>query len=132
MAAYPHRDPDGPGAPSQREFARYRLGVIADDLNSNKFVLLDAGSRIAFLHEGMALHGISSAHTILVECADETRNARLRERVHPELASAQMCGWGWYLHREAEEVGCEILETTNLPLVTSTAHVLCYFHLRPG
>ncbi len=127
MAGYPHTDPDEPGGPLQRAFARYWLGVIADDLNRGKSVLLDAGCRIAFLHEAMALHGISTAHIILVECADETRAVRLRERGHPELVNEQMCGWAHYLHEEAGELKCEVLETTSISLEASAAHVLRCF-----
>ena len=127
MAGYPHTDPDEPGGPLQRGFARYWLGMIADDLKSGKSVLLDAGCRIAFLHEAMAIHDISTAHIILVECADEIRAVRLRERGHPELVNEQMCDWARYLHEEAGDLKCEVLETSYITLEESTAQVLRFF-----
>ena len=126
MAGYPHTDPEEPGGPLQRGFARYWLGVIADDLRRGRSVLLDAGCRIAFLHEAIALHGISHAHIILVACADEVREVRLRERGHPELVNEQMCDWARYLREEAEKLKCEVLDTTSMTLEASTAHVLLY------
>jgi len=116
-----------PGGPLQRGFALHWLGVIAEDLKAGKPVLLDAQLRIKFIHEALTLHGIESARIILVECSDACREPRLQERGHPALVNEQMRGWNRYLHREAEEFGHEILDTTGVSLEDSTSHVLSYF-----
>jgi dephospho-CoA kinase len=125
LASYGHTD--GPGGPTQRGFALYWLREIADVLKTGKSVLLETQCRIAFLHEALSLHGIANARIILVECSDSIRNARLHQRGHPELANEQMSGWSRFLHREAEEFGHEILDTSALPLEISTSHILSYF-----
>lgn len=126
MAGYGHTDE--PGGPTQRGFALYWIGMIADDLKAGKPVLLETQCRIAFLREALSLHDIPNARLVLVECSDETRTTRLQERGQPELANEQMSNWGRFLHAEAEEFGYEILDTTDSSLEASRAHVLRYFH----
>ena len=125
MAGYGHTNE--PGGPTQRGFALYWLGVIADVLKTGKPVLLETQCRIAFLLEALSLHGIKNARIILVECSDSARKIRLDGRGHPELANEQMSDWSRFLHREAEEFRHEILDTSALPLDVSTAHILSYF-----
>ena len=125
LAGYGHTDE--PGGPAQRGFALYWIGVIADKLKTGTPVLLETQCRIAFLHEALSLHSISNARTILVECSDLSRETRLHGRGHPELANDKMSGWSRYLHREAEEFGHEILDTTDVPVEAITSHVLSYF-----
>jgi chloramphenicol 3-O-phosphotransferase len=126
MAGY---GPTGePGGPTQRGFALYWIGVIGERLKSDTPVLLETQCRIAFLHEALALHGITRVRIILVECSDESRESRLQSRGHPDLANEQMSNWSRFLHHEAEKFGHEILDTTDLPLEASTSHILSYFH----
>ncbi len=124
LAAYGHTDE--PGGPTQRGFALYWLGIIAGELKAGKTVLLETQCRIAFLHEALALHGIKDVRVILVECSDASRKSRLNGRGHPELANEQMDNWSRFLHREAEEFGHEILDTTAMSLEATTSHILRY------
>lgn len=118
---------DEPGGPTQRGFALYWIGEIGRVLEAGRPVLLETQCRIAFLHEALSLHKITGARIVLVECSDRARTARLEGRGHPELANAQMSNWSRFLHREAEQFGHEILDTSALPLEASTLCILSYF-----
>jgi chloramphenicol 3-O-phosphotransferase len=122
---------DEPGGPLQRGFALHWFGVFAKDLQAGKPVLLDAQLRIKFIHEALALHGIENARILLVECVDESREARLHGRGNPELVHWDMSNWGRYLHREAEQYGHQVLDTTHASVEQSVARVLSYFEKSP-
>lgn len=118
---------NGPGGASQRGFALYWIAYIAPTLLTGGPVLLERQTRIAFLQEALALQGITHARIILVECDDQTRDARLiHDRQQPELANENMQGWSRYLHQEAVEAGCEILDTSVTPLTESVARIVSY------
>lgn len=128
MAGYGHTDEAG--GPTQRGFALYWIGIIADQLKDGRPVLLETQCRIAFLREALSVHEITEARIMLFECSDESRETRLRQRGHPELANEQMSDWSRFLHEEAEELELEIVDTTDLSLRESTARVLKYFDLQ--
>ena len=121
MAGYGHTDEAG--GPTQRGFALYWLGIIADQLEAGRPVLLETQCRIAFLREALSLHNIPGARIVLFECSDESREGRLRLRGHPELANEQVKNWSRFLHAEAEESGLEVVEPrtylwTEAPLIS--------------
>lgn len=118
---------DEPGGPTQRGFALYWLERIAEELRSGKPVLLETQCRIAFLQEAVRLHRIANARILLLECSKESRAARLQQRGQPELANAQMSDWSRFLRDEAEQFGCEILETSRASVPDTAAHVLRSF-----
>lgn len=119
---------EGPGGPSQRAFALYWIGVIAPTLAAGRPVLLEGSTRIAFLLEALALNGIPHARILLVECDDHSRDSRLtHDRHQPELANEEMRCWSRYLHKEAVEAGCEIIDTSNVPLAITVRQVMAYF-----
>lgn len=121
---------EGPGGALQRGFALYWIGQIAAERNPGRAVLLEAQCRIAFIREALTLHGVSDARVILVECDDETRDARLiHERRQPELANEGMRNWSRYLHQEAMDAGYEVLDTSSTTLTESVAHVLSYLKM---
>ena len=100
---------------------------IVPVLQSGRSVLFEGQMRIAFLQEALAVHNISDARVILVECDDETRTSRLtHDRQQPELANESMMGWGRYLRQEALEAGYEILDTGVTPLAESIARISFY------
>jgi hypothetical protein len=93
-------------------------------------VLLAGQMRIAFIREALAAHDISAARIILVECDDETRNARLvHDRLQPVLANESMAGWSRYLHQEALEAGVEILDTGEMPLKETVNRIASFLNL---
>jgi anion-transporting ArsA/GET3 family ATPase len=116
----------GPGGASQRGFALYWIGRIAAEQTARP-VLLETQCRIAFLQEALALHSVTRARVVLVECNDAIRDARLvHDRRQPELANHEMANWSRYLHREAIEAGYEILDTGRVSLEEAVVHIHGY------
>lgn len=114
-----------PGGAWQRTMTFQWLERIAPLLAEGKTVLFEGQMRIAFIHEALAASNIQKARVLCVECDDATRTRRLaHDRLQPELADENMMAWSRYLHQEALESSCEILDTTNLPLSESVRYVL--------
>jgi energy-coupling factor transporter ATP-binding protein EcfA2 len=119
-----------PGGAWQRAMTLQWLERIAPILVSGRPVLFEGQMRIAFIQEALAVHNISHARVILVECDDETRNFRLtHDRQQPELANESMMGWSRYLHREAQEAGYEILDTRATTLSEGIERIRSYLKL---
>lgn len=115
---------NGPGGALQRGFALYWIGRI---FQNPRPVLLETQCRIAFLEEALALHQVSWARIVLLECNDNIRDARLiHDRRQPELAHDDMANWSRYLHREAVEAGYEILDTGRVSLIEAVTHIHSY------
>ena len=90
-------------------------------------VLFEGQMRLAFLREALASAGILAARIVLVDCDDATRTHRLTwERRQPELANPTMMSWAAHLRREAQEIDCEILDTTGVSLKSSVDQVRRY------
>jgi hypothetical protein len=116
-----------PGGAWQRTMTLQWFERIAPILKVGDSVLFEGQMRIAFIQEALATYNILNARVILVECDNETRTARLtNDRQQPELANDSMMGWSWYLHQEALEVGCEILDTGGVPLAESVRRIVNY------
>jgi adenylate kinase family enzyme len=119
-----------PGGAWQRAFTIQWIERLAPVVASGQTILLEGQMRIAFIREALAAHNISAARIILVECDDETRNARLmHDRLQPELANESMAGWSRYLHQEALEAGVEILDTGEIPLEETVNRIASYLNL---
>lgn len=96
-------------------------------------VLFEAQTRLAFLQEGAQAAGNCAYTPILVDCEDEIGSRRLvLERKQPELANERMMSWARYLRREAQRHGCEVLDTSILPLEHCIRHVLDRLNGRLG
>lgn len=114
-----------PGGAWQRAMTFRWLERIAPLLAEKKRVLFEGQMRIAFIREALAASKIEDARIVCVECDDAARARRLtHQRRQPELAVESMMQWSRYLHQEALEGGCEILDTTTLSLAESVKHVL--------
>jgi len=106
-----------PGGAWQRAMTLQWIERLAPIVKSGRSVLFEGQMRIAFILEALALHQVTHARIILVECNDAVRAARLtHDREQPELANESMAGWARYLHEEAVAAGCEILDTGATPL----------------
>jgi dephospho-CoA kinase len=93
------------------------MSRIASIDRSTHAVLFEGQTRLTFLREGLLAAGITDAHLILVDCSDATRTERLvRNRNQPELANQDMMRWADLLRREATELGCEVIDTSKVPL----------------
>jgi hypothetical protein len=114
-----------PGGAWQRAMTLQWFERIAPILASGKAVLFEGQMRIAFIQEAFTAFTIENARVLCVECDDFTRIHRLtHDRVQSELADENMIAWARYLHQEAIDAGCEILDTTNLSLADSVRAVL--------
>ncbi|NLS02808.1 hypothetical protein HGP14_05405 [Rhizobium sp. P32RR-XVIII] len=97
---------------------------LAAEMQPERPALFEGQMRLAFLKDAAATAGIDCL-PILVDCDDETRRTRLIvDRSQPEIAGADMMNWAAYLRREAEEAGCEILDTSTLTLDEAVARVV--------
>lgn len=100
------------------------MAKLAPLSRSNRKLLFEGQTRLSFLAEGAAAARGVSYLPILVDCDDNTRSQRLTmARGQPELASDDMMRWASYLRREADERGCEILDTSVLSLEDSVSYV---------
>jgi len=116
-----------PGGAWQRAMTLQWFERIAPILASDRSVLFEGQMRVAFVQEALAVHGITHARVILVECDDETRTARLTyDRQQAELANESMMRWSRYLHEEAVEAGCEIIDTGVISLDESVERIVSY------
>lgn len=122
-----------PGGAWQRAMTFKWLERIAPILGEGKTALFEGQMRIAFIREALTACKIENARILCVECDEATRARRLtHDRLQPELASETMMGWSRYLHREALQAGCEILDTTNLSLLDSVKYVLSILEDHPS
>ena len=100
------------------------MARIAGTMQPRRPVLFEGQMRIAFVVDAAAAMGLA-CHIILVDCDDATRRHRLAsDRNQPELANDDMMNWAAFLRREAQSAGCEILDTSNLPIAEAAAIVL--------
>ena len=114
-----------PGGAWQRAMTLKWFERIAPIVASGEAVLFEGQMRIAFIQEALNAFAIENARVLCVECDDSARIRRLtHDRVQPELANESMVGWARYLHQEAIDAGCEILDTTNLSLADSVRAIL--------
>lgn len=117
-----------PGGAWQRAMTLKWVERIVPTLTGGRDVLFEGQMRITFIREALNASGIGDAHILCVECDDATRIERLtHDRLQPELATESMMGWSRFLHQEAVEAGCDILDTTNLNLAESVKAVLSIF-----
>lgn len=93
-----------------------------------KRILFEGQSRIRFLQEAISENNIKAARIILVDCADAIRSERLAvDRGQPELANTDMMSWAAFLRQEADTVGCEILDTSQITVDAAAQAVLQHF-----
>jgi dephospho-CoA kinase len=106
-----------PGGTWQRAMTLQWIERLAPSVKSGRCVLFEGQMRIAFIEEALAAQNLTNARILLVECSDAIRTSRLtHNRRQPELAHESMSGWARYLHEEAIQTGCEILDTGTTPL----------------
>jgi energy-coupling factor transporter ATP-binding protein EcfA2 len=70
--------------------------------------------------------GVAVQQVVLVECEQTEREARLRgPRTQPELANPQMENWAAYLRGQADALGLEIINTSDMPIAAVAARLRC-------
>ena len=114
-----------PGGAWQRAMTFKWLDKIAPLLSDSRGILFEGQMRIAFIREALTACRIEHARVVCVECDDSTRMRRIiHDRNQPELANEDTTRWSRYLHQEALDADCEILDTTDQSLSQSVRHVL--------
>jgi hypothetical protein len=95
---------------------------LARNADGVRVAVLDAQVRPRAVQDAFLHHGVSVGRVVLVDCAFEERNARLRgPRGQPELANAQMDGWAAYLRGQADALDVPVIDTTGARPDASTA-----------
>jgi shikimate kinase len=90
-------------------------------------IVFEGQMRLSFLQGAIAAARIADHRIILLDCDDDTRMRRLiAERGQPELANATMLAWAEFLRNEAECAGCEILDTSRVPLEACVERICGY------
>ena len=97
---------------------------IKNNYLATKNVILDAQTRPSFIEEACKKTGIILFETILFDCKDSTRKARLIARGHSELANDSMMNWARYLKKECVSRNCKIIDTSYLSVEQSVSELL--------
>ena len=98
---------------------------LARNDDGARVAVLDAQVRPRAALDAFARHGITRGAVVLVDCAMDERNARLRgPRAQPELANARMDGWAAYLRGQADALDVPVLDTTDAD-VAAGVDILC-------
>ena len=80
-----------------------------------RVAVLDAQTRPSHVLGPHAKPGARTTHVVLLDCASEVRDARLRgPRGQPELANARMDSWAAYLRGQADALDLPVVDTTLL------------------
>jgi adenylate kinase family enzyme len=87
-------------------------------------VILDAQVRPSFIEEACQMCGIEGMGTILLDCSDDVRRARLAQRGQPELANEQMTNWARYLRAEMQARRLPIIDTSKVTIDEVTKQVM--------
>ena len=114
------------GSPAewQRAMTAEWMAKLAATMQAERPILFEGQMRLAFVMDAAMALGLA-CHIILVDCNDDVRRHRLAvDRGQPELAGDDMMNWAAYLRREAEQAGCEILDTSALSLDEAARTVL--------
>ena len=99
----------------QRVTTRGWIARLAEDRDRGHVAVLDGQVRPSEVRAAFARSEVSRGEILLVECAHDVREARLRaERNQPELATADMRAWAAYLRGQADALHLPILDTTKL------------------
>jgi shikimate kinase len=98
----------------QKVYTRKWVDLLMQS-QTNKTIIWDGQTDINFLDLYLKDYKLTDYKIVLIECGPEEMFRRLiEERNQPELAQEQQLNWRKYLHRQAEERGLVILDSTGL------------------
>ncbi|MEM1359853.1 MAG: AAA family ATPase [Bacteroidota bacterium] len=90
-------------------------------------VIWDGQANLDFITKEMANRQITNYRIVLIECAEEEMIRRLiEERKQAYLAHQDQKNWRNFLHRQAEEKGAYIIDTTNISPKEVAKQLLVY------
>jgi hypothetical protein len=101
------------------------INRLAENVDGARIAILDGQVRPSVAQAAFAKAGVSPGRIVLVDCADDVRNARLRgPRNQPALASDDMTAWAKYLRGQAHALALPTIDTTRASIATATDALL--------
>lgn len=98
----------------QVRMTREWIARLAANSANDRVAILEGQMRPSIVREAFARAGIPAAQIVLLDCAPEVREMRLRgPRDQADLASARMAEWAAYLRGQADALDLPILDTTS-------------------
>jgi dephospho-CoA kinase len=113
----------GSGERWQQEMTRRWVARIVTDHPREALVFFEGQVRPSFILGALEEHRVARGEIILIHCADEEREARLRGRGQPDLANAEMRSWSAFLLQDAKARGLHVVDTTGVSVVDAAAAV---------
>lgn len=78
-------------------------------------IIWDGQANMDFITKEMTSRHLTDYRIVLIECTEEEMIRRLiEERQQPNLANQDQKNWRNFLHRQAEQQGAYIIDTTNV------------------
>jgi dephospho-CoA kinase len=114
------------GSPQAWQIATTRrwIETLAANADAARVAILEGQVRPDVVMEAFASSGIEHRRILLVDCAPETRTARLRGTAHEdERLAPQMNTWAAYLRGQADALRLPVLETTGLTVAEAADRV---------
>jgi broad-specificity NMP kinase len=90
------------------------IARLAANPDRARVLILDGQVRPSIVRAALRSNEMNNATILLVDCSHDVREARLRARGQPELATPQMAAWAAYLRGQADALELPILDTSEL------------------
>ena len=114
----------GSGEEWQRVKTHEWVAIIKSRYLATSDVLLDLQTRPSFIEEACRVQKIDLFDILLLDCADDVRNARLSKRYQLDLATRQMAAWARYLREECRRRNLPVIDTTNATIDGVVASIM--------
>ncbi|TFG52840.1 MAG: hypothetical protein E4H37_04860 [Gemmatimonadales bacterium] len=130
---------DSVGVPSATEMRRTHGSVenwqgvttrrwverLSEDPEGAEVYVLEGQTRPSFVLPALEAMGVRVAEIVLLDCTPEVRRARLMDsRLQPELATEQMDKWAAYLRGQADALGLQVIDTSDIDTTTAVNRLI--------
>ncbi|MEP6573171.1 MAG: hypothetical protein ABJD11_10770, partial [Gemmatimonadota bacterium] len=119
----------GSGEAWQAEMTRRWVARLAENSDGARVAILDGQVRPSIMRAALTESGMTKAAMLLVDCSAGVRDARLRARGQPELATSEMTNWAAYLRGQADALGLFVIDTSDSSVETSIAAMVEWIRL---
>lgn len=107
----------GSGERWQEEMTKQWLERLAMNADNCEIAVLEGQTRPSFIEPHLARTGIQHSRVVLLDCTPAVRSTRLRDlRRQPELANEGMDAWAVYLRGQADALGLQVVDTSELSI----------------
>lgn len=89
------------------------IDKLVNEYNDD-IIYFEGQVNLDFIIDGFKANKFNNYSIILIDCSNEEMEKRLVERGQPELANKDMFNWQRFLKKQAEEKGCDIINSTYL------------------